>query len=301
MERRRILMVDDDEAIRESYSAALEREGYEVVTADSAFEAVRATRLKGIELIILDLQLSQRPLGQGLAVLCHLWEDPTFNIPVIIHSGYVDSPGFEGELTRIERDYGRGRRVYESLRKSNEPDRLIHAARSILNEIAASRNAQKELEKDLTVLDDRLNYLPPNGDFADSLDEFHQVCEERIADALTKLRERREAEHYDPGLINDLFLHAHNIKGEAAMLGISALSTFCHKIEGILDDARKEKKPFRETHVHLLEESLETLSKLNHVARGEAADYAGEPLSIGSVLQEAKTQYLRLDRLAKTS
>jgi DNA-binding NtrC family response regulator len=82
----RVLIVDDEENIRTSFSALLSDEGMQTRTASSAEEAVRLCSGGIFDLILLDLQLPGR---HGLDFLQTLKEDP--NSPaVLVISGQSD-------------------------------------------------------------------------------------------------------------------------------------------------------------------------------------------------------------------
>lgn len=79
-----ILIVDDEEDIREIYKTKLVRAGYGVIMADSGTGGVELAVKKIPDLILLDIVL---PMKEGFAVLEELKKNSkTKNIPVIIFS-----------------------------------------------------------------------------------------------------------------------------------------------------------------------------------------------------------------------
>ena len=80
-DRARILVVDDEEGIREGCRRALEREGYEVALAAS-MEAGLETGLEGnFDLVLLDVMM---PDGSGIDLLGPLLEHDPDLVPIII-------------------------------------------------------------------------------------------------------------------------------------------------------------------------------------------------------------------------
>ena len=79
-----ILIVDDEEGIRESLSGILEDEGYDILTADSGEEAVRILRETSPDLIFLDIWLT------GMDGIKTLQEIKAMKpeVPVIMISGH---------------------------------------------------------------------------------------------------------------------------------------------------------------------------------------------------------------------
>lgn len=74
-----ILVVDDEETIREVVSRYLEREGFSVIEAADGFEALDAIRANPPDLIVLDLML---PGIDGLSLTQHIRQDR--HIPIIM-------------------------------------------------------------------------------------------------------------------------------------------------------------------------------------------------------------------------
>lgn len=79
-----ILIVDDEEGIRESLSGILEDEGYDILTADSGEEAVRILRETSPDLIFLDIWLTGM---DGIKTLQEIKAMKT-DVPVIMISGH---------------------------------------------------------------------------------------------------------------------------------------------------------------------------------------------------------------------
>lgn len=83
-----ILLVDDDETIRESLAWRLENLGYRVLTAALGREALRLARQVPLDAVILDICL---PDMDGLQICRTLMEDGrTSDLPVIILSALDD-------------------------------------------------------------------------------------------------------------------------------------------------------------------------------------------------------------------
>ena len=67
----RVLVVDDEENIRESLSDILSDEGYEVALAESAERALESVRQKAPDLVLLDILIEPK---HGMEVLASLTE-----------------------------------------------------------------------------------------------------------------------------------------------------------------------------------------------------------------------------------
>jgi two-component system, OmpR family, alkaline phosphatase synthesis response regulator PhoP len=82
MGKRSILVVEDDDDIRELLRYNLAREGYQVTGSASGEEALKAIRVSLPDLVLLDLML---PGLDGLEVCRFLRQDPrTRNLPIIM-------------------------------------------------------------------------------------------------------------------------------------------------------------------------------------------------------------------------
>jgi len=84
MDRKKILIVDDDEALVRILSVNLSLEGYEVFAAFDGMSAVMSAHKINPDLIILDVRM---PAGDGFSVVDRLkLSTKTFTIPIIILS-----------------------------------------------------------------------------------------------------------------------------------------------------------------------------------------------------------------------
>ncbi|MBI4545049.1 MAG: response regulator [Gemmatimonadetes bacterium] len=81
----RVLVVDDEPAVRRVVSRHLERCGIEVVEASAADGVLAQLRSHFFDLLILDLDLSGGSAAPLLAQLCDQWAD----LPVLLLTGGV--------------------------------------------------------------------------------------------------------------------------------------------------------------------------------------------------------------------
>jgi DNA-binding response OmpR family regulator len=102
-----ILVVDDDEALRNLYEEAFSKEGFSVLTAHNGKTAIEVSHQKP-DLILLDVGL---PDMNGVDILSFLKADEqTKEIPVIILTNFRDEPfvnealklGAKGYLLKME-------------------------------------------------------------------------------------------------------------------------------------------------------------------------------------------------------
>lgn len=87
MERKKILVVEDDEASHFIFGAVLEHTGYEVIQAWGAEEALRLVRQHLPDLIVMDVGL---PQVSGLEITREIKADPALSsIPVVVVTVHV--------------------------------------------------------------------------------------------------------------------------------------------------------------------------------------------------------------------
>lgn len=86
--RRRLLVIDDDEVLREMLVANLEEEGYDVVAAPNGAEAMPILRSGAFDAILVDLVM---PRMDGLRFLKWLRGEATSAVPALVFTGSFDS------------------------------------------------------------------------------------------------------------------------------------------------------------------------------------------------------------------
>jgi CheY-like chemotaxis protein len=84
-----ILVVDDDELLREAISEALVDEGYEVAVAPNGRRALEIMRARKVRLVLLDLMM---PVMTGWQAYNEMRRDPELaSIPVCVISANTDN------------------------------------------------------------------------------------------------------------------------------------------------------------------------------------------------------------------
>ncbi len=92
---RRILIVDDEESVREAFGAALAGRGYEIITASDGPEALAVLKAKHFDLIFLDILLPGLS-GASLLGAVKRWDPEAV---VVISTGF---PQHEETLEALE-------------------------------------------------------------------------------------------------------------------------------------------------------------------------------------------------------
>lgn len=87
-----ILIVDDDCAVRMSIALMLTRAGYECVEASNEVDALRAVRTEGLQLVILDMNLTLTTTGRSGIELLRKIRVLAPDVPVIMLSAWATVP-----------------------------------------------------------------------------------------------------------------------------------------------------------------------------------------------------------------
>ena len=115
----KIMVVDDEGIVLESCRRVLEPEGYELLLAKSAEEALDAVNADTFSLILLDLKM---PVHDGIYLMKTL-KDRGVDVPVVVMTGYSTV-----ETMREADEMGASR----FLPKPFTPDELIDTVRRVL-------------------------------------------------------------------------------------------------------------------------------------------------------------------------
>jgi DNA-binding response OmpR family regulator len=94
----KILLVEDDQAIREMYQAFLTKRGYNVKTANDGNQALTAAQEFKPDLVFLDIMMPER---DGIEVLHLLRHDETYNCvhsKIVMLTNLGDADKFSDEI-----------------------------------------------------------------------------------------------------------------------------------------------------------------------------------------------------------
>ena len=117
--RRKVLVIDDDELVRETIRLALKHEGFDAVTAEAPVMGDVVARQTKPDLILLDLYM---PEMNGLDLLRKLKADgATKDIPVVVFTGSSETIDVMSAIQSGAREYIAkpidGRRLMEKIRQ----------------------------------------------------------------------------------------------------------------------------------------------------------------------------------------
>jgi CheY-like chemotaxis protein/signal transduction histidine kinase/HAMP domain-containing protein len=137
--RRKLLVVEDNEAERISITALLGNNDIDIVNAGTGKEALELLEAGGIDCVVLDLKL---PDISGFDVLQKLQDDPKFNeLPVVVFTGRELSHEQDQQLQALARKV--------VLKGVESPERLLDETALFLHRIVSDLPAEKQqmLEK----------------------------------------------------------------------------------------------------------------------------------------------------------
>jgi DNA-binding response OmpR family regulator len=83
--RKRILIIDDDAALRRLLKFGLEKAGYETLTADHGGEAIALVGRESVDLLLVDLMM---PVLDGLRFLRWLRDEARLDVPALVFTSF---------------------------------------------------------------------------------------------------------------------------------------------------------------------------------------------------------------------
>jgi two-component system sensor histidine kinase/response regulator len=145
---KRILVIDDEEYLRDMVKIALVDRGYEVTEADNGSTGIEIARRELPDLILCDVRMER---VDGYLTLSTLRHDPaTASIPFILITGMADNAGMRHGMELGADDY---------LPKPFTIDALYAAVDARLKKAAATR---EDAEKKLSALRDNISLMLPH-------------------------------------------------------------------------------------------------------------------------------------------
>ncbi|MBM3333928.1 response regulator [Candidatus Sumerlaeota bacterium] len=121
MTKKRILVADDEEDVKEIIARILETQGYAVVTAYDGLDAVEKIRSEKPDLVLLDIMM---PVLDGYEVCKRIQQDEqTANIPVVFLSAAADQEAVTRGMNAGAKDY---------VVKPFEPKKLLEKVNKVI-------------------------------------------------------------------------------------------------------------------------------------------------------------------------
>jgi len=84
VEKKTILLVDDEKSVRLLCREVLNEEGYDMIEAEDGLDAIRKIEEKNPDLVILDIRMSRMDGMEALPQILRKKRD----VPVILYTGY---------------------------------------------------------------------------------------------------------------------------------------------------------------------------------------------------------------------
>ncbi len=122
MKEKRILLVDDDKLILDTYRRILERNGFHVDTASTGEQAKEQLEKSTYDLLLVDIVLPDIP-GDRLILDLRLNDN---NVPVIVITGFSS---YEKSLDTI------GLKISDILLKLIDPDELVSSINDVFKRL----------------------------------------------------------------------------------------------------------------------------------------------------------------------
>ena len=165
----KVLIIDDEERIRNILKAILAEEGYEVQTAKDGIEGLRLSQALIPEVVIVDLQM---PKMDGIETIVRIRESVPDAVPIILTAhgsiesavqaikqgayDYLTKPFDNEQLLLVVRRAGERARLSKEVRELRRQFGGVYAVEDILGGSSEMRNVKQQIarvaEADATVL-----------------------------------------------------------------------------------------------------------------------------------------------------
>lgn len=120
---KKILLIEDDELIREMYESELKKAGFEVTAFTKGEEGLKVLQQEQFDLILLDIML---PGINGLEILKQIKQNPqTKNLKVVLLTNL-------GQETIIKQGYALGATGY-LIKAAYNPDQVIQEVKNFVD------------------------------------------------------------------------------------------------------------------------------------------------------------------------
>ena len=203
MATNRILIVDDEEAIREVVSSLLEAQGYQTSTAGNGREALEALKEKPFDLVLSDMVM---PEMDGLELLVRLREKDS-DLPVVMVTAMHDVSTALEAIRHGAYDYIL--KPFEKQQLFLSVGRALEHRRVVVENRDYQHNLEKLVERRTGELQKALSQLEQSSGRSDPAGTGPRAGPERRRDPRT-LRAGNSLHHrHCPG-------HAHRIGNDAA-------------------------------------------------------------------------------------
>src|SRR6202165_4577859 len=170
----KVLLVDDDDAVRAMMNATLERKGFDVVAVASVIDALRHITTESFDVLITDLHMPNP--GDGFAVVTAMRHSQPDALTLLV-SGYPDvqsamaailleadeivvKPFEIGRLTELVREKVLNRKPAKRLEKESVGAILQRCVSSIVEDWLARAKQSSELNRVLLSDEERTGHLP---------------------------------------------------------------------------------------------------------------------------------------------
>lgn len=97
---RKILFIDDNALVRESYEALLTKHGYHIFTVDDGLKGLSALRKEEFDIVICDVRMPGMTGIEFVKTAREIWRGKEHDLPIIFLTAYAD-PALEEQAKAL--------------------------------------------------------------------------------------------------------------------------------------------------------------------------------------------------------